>query len=589
MSYKSAIGQFQELVEKHPDRSLFTFVKDNGRDTDTLTSVQAHARAQSIAQALLNEYKLQAGDRVLLVYPAGLEFIEAFIGCLYAGIIPVPVPPPIPLRPDIGLPGFTAIATDSQAKAQLTCQSYSMGRSFGKILNFLKPKTEWPELPWIITDKINTSKDNLNSERPRVPQASDLAFLQYTSGSTRSPRGVCISYGNIWAQTQLLKNDNLMKWEGAGVFWMPHYHDFALIGGIISAMCGNYQVVLFSAAAFLRRPGMWGEILTQFKATHTGAPDFGYRLLIQKTTEEERANWDLSSLKVLMNAAEPIREKTVDILLQGLEVAKFNPKAFCPSYGLAEHTIAVSVHGTRRFTFERESLERIGHQVNPVSSRKNDGSEVTLFSTGKPCAGVSVQIVDPETGKSLPEHHVGEIWVDSWNKAMGYFGKPEESVARFEATCEGSSQKWLRTRDLGVVIDGELVITGRLDDLITIRGRNIYPQDLEGTVADADSRIRTGRVLAFGIQDKNQVYLVLELKEDEPSIELMNSVTNSARTILLQEVGLPEVTFLIVPKGTIPKTTSGKLQRNKCRLDWMNGKLPILKIDEPLSSGGEQS
>ncbi|MBL7714418.1 MAG: fatty acyl-AMP ligase [Bdellovibrionales bacterium] len=582
MKYESALAQFRSLNQKYPDRVLYTSIAENGKDVSTFTTRQAYDRAEQIAHALINDYSLKSGDRVLLVYPPGLEFVEAFIGCLMAGIIPVPVPPPIPLRPDLGLPGYVSTVTDCQAKAQLTCQSYSVSRTFGRILGILKPSAKWPDLPWIVTDKIQVVSGK-RSVPELDPEKNQIAFLQYTSGSTRAPRGVCISFGNLRAQTYLLKTDNLMKWDGGvGVFWMPHYHDFALIGGIISAMCGNYEVVLFSASSFLKRPGLWGEILTRYRATHTGAPDFGYHLLIKKTTPEERAKWDLSSMTVMMNAAEPIRQRTVDALLQELKPARLNPDAFCPSYGLAEHTIAVSVHGKKRFTFKRDTLEKLGQKAHWTRLPAGDPNEVTLFGCGKPCEGVLVRIVDPETLKELPEGHVGEIWVDSENKAKGYFGRPDESAARFEAKLEGHTNTWLRTRDLGVICEGEIVITGRLDDLLTIRGRNIYPQDAEGWVADADPRVRPGRVLAFGIQEQNQVFIVVELKEEKPSEEVMSEVASNARIVLLQEMGLPEAVFIFVPQGTIPKTTSGKLQRNRCRADWLAGKLSHFKVDQGL-------
>jgi acyl-CoA synthetase (AMP-forming)/AMP-acid ligase II len=579
--YRSAVAQFRELAARFPNRRLYTFVKDDGTTEVTLTCAEALVRAESVASGLLSEHGLKAGDRVLLVYPPGLEFVEAYLACLLVGVVPVPVPPPMPLRPEAGLPGYVAIATDSGAVAQLTCRAYSVTRTFGRVLLALKAGPKWPDLPWIVTDTIRNSVDE-KMDRSRDPREAEVAFLQYTSGSTRAPRGVRITFGNIWAQTQLLIHDNGMDWKGAGLFWMPHYHDFALIGGIVCAMCGNYEVVLLSASAFLRRPAVWGELLTRYHATHTGAPDFGYFLLATKTTPEERAKWDFRSLRVMMTAAEPIRPQTVDLLFEALKPTGFDPEAFCPSYGLAEHTVAVALHGKKRFTLSRVSLEKIGTHVEPLPSGSSDSNAVELFGCGPPCRGVSVEIVDPNSEKVLGEGYVGEIWVDSGSKAAGYLGHEAESVAKFEARLPGSERRWLRTRDLGVLYEGELVVVGRLDDLVSIRGRNLYPQDAEGLVAIADPRIRAGRVLAFGVQAESRLYVVIELKDDQPTDGLMREVASSARILLQQELGVPESVLIFVPKGTIPKTTSGKLQRNKCRADWLAGRLETLRVDRGL-------
>jgi acyl-CoA synthetase (AMP-forming)/AMP-acid ligase II len=273
-----------------------------------------------------------------------------------------------------------------------------------------------------------------------------------------------------------------------------------------------------------------------------------------------------------MNAAEPIRAKTVDALLAALAPAKFNPEAFCPSYGLAEHTVAVAVHGRKRFHLERASLETIGGPVRRAPA--GAGDTVELFGCGKPCAGVEVRIVDPERHIALPDGHLGEIWVDSGSKAGGYFNHDEASRERFQARLEGSERNWLRTRDLGFFLEGELVIAARLDDLITLRGRNLFPQDIETVVAEADARVRTGRVLAFAHPEENRVYVV--------AAEQFAEVAMAARTFLQQELALPEVTFLFAPNGTIPKTTSGKLQRNKCKARWVAGELPTLHTDRGL-------
>lgn len=541
----SVVEIAKKLASETPDRTTFTFVDDGGKVAATLTCKQAYERASQIAEKLVHEYHLQKGDRALLVYPQGLEFVEAFLACLLAGVVPVPVPAPMPLRPEVGLLGYTAIAKDSGAKVQLTSQFYSRTRSFGRILQALKNGPKWPDLPWIVTDVIRGKLFE-----PKTPAPSDLAFLQYTSGSTRAPRGVCVSFGNISDHTKLLASElQLGRPESTAVFWMPHYHDFALIGGIINALCGIHHYVSFSATGFLRRPALWGELIHRFRATHMGAPDFGYRLFTLQTTPEQRAAWDLSPMVAAICAAEPIKPKTVDEFLKAFEVSRLDPAAFCPSYGLAEHVVAVTLHGRKRFMVE--GAERLG--------------------CGIPAPGVEVKIVD------------GEIWVDSTSKAQGYFGRADESELKFGGTLPGSDRRWLRTGDYGLLIEGELVVLGRMDDMIIFRGKNIFPQDAEGIVADSDARVRPGRVLAFALPDQeSELAVVLELKEGHENEAEINEVAQNARALLQQELGIPRATLIFVPQGTIPKTSSGKLQRSKCKAEWLAGRLAVIRVDGSL-------
>ncbi len=563
--FQSVVEISKNLSLKTPDRVIFTFVDDSGKVVSTLTCKEVYTRAQQISDSLVNSHHLKKGDRVLLVYPQGLEFVEAFLACLLAGLIPVPVPAPMPLRPDIGLLGYIAIANDCKASAQLTSQSYSRTRSFGRILLALKNGPKWPDLPWIVTDEINSKQ----LFEPNFPKPEELAFLQYTSGSTRAPRGVCLSYENIFEQTKLLKKElQLGRPESTAVFWMPHYHDFALIGGVINALCGIHHYVSFSTTGFLRRPSLWGELLHRFRATHMGAPDFGYRLFTIQSTPEQRLSWDFTPMVTAICAAEPIRSKTVNDFISAFETSKLNPEAFCPSYGLAEHTVAVTLHGKKRFVI--------------------DGK--TIFGCGTPGEGVQVKIVDPISNLEVNEGEMGEIWVDSLSRSRSYFGRVEESIEKFQGKLIDSDRSWLRTGDLGAIMDGEIVVHGRLDDMITFRGRNIFPQDAEGLISDADPRVRPGRVLAFAIPisddgesyQENELGIVIELKDGFENETAISEVAQISRIMLQQEMGIPRAVLIFVPQGTIPKTSSGKLQRTKCKTDWFSDKLKTIKVDRGL-------
>ena len=580
--YQSVNEKIKYLHDTFPDRILFRFSNLKGEITETFTCKEIYSRAREIAFSLIHIHDLKPGDHVLLVYPPGLAFVESFLACLLAGIIPVPVPPPQPLRPEIGLHGYTAIASSSNAVAQLTSNAYSKSRTFGRILQALKFGPKWPDLPWIITDTIKA--ENPFQFDPICPNAGEVAYLQYTSGSTREPRGVSITFGNLWAQTALLKNDNHMEWDRSSVFWMPHYHDFALVGGIICAFCGNYDTVLFAAESFIRRPALWGELLTRYHASHTGAPDFGYRLFTLKTTQEERAQYDFSQLEVMMTAAEPIRPTTIDQMLIAFRDSKLKTQTICPSYGLAEHTVAVALNGKKRFFLDRESISQIGNSIKALN--QNEPGTIELFGCGPPCQGVELRIVNPSNKEALGPGTVGEIWVDSPSKAKDYFGRPEESKLKFEASLHHSDRKWLRTGDLGAVIENELVILGRIDDVILFRGKNIFPQDIEGLISENESRVRTGRVLAFGVPEDDLIFIIVETKDKSPSPQMLNELSISIRGLLQQEIGIAQAILIYAPHGTIPKTTSGKLQRNKCKTDWLAGKLPSIKMDRGMVESG---
>ncbi|MFI4918384.1 MAG: fatty acyl-AMP ligase [Legionellales bacterium] len=581
-SYQSLLALLDSLAEKTPERDMYTFIGDDGQVVATLNCHEIWLRAQQIAHGLLVRHHLSPGDCVLLVYPPGLAFVEALLGCLYAGIIPVPVPPPMPVNPEAGLSGYTARAIDCKAVAQLTNEPYSTSRTFGRIRQALTFGTKWPKLPWIVTDRLHGDA----SVPPLVAKENDIAFLQYTSGSTRAPRGVCITYGNIWDQIVLNRVELDMSAEARSLIWMPHYHDFTLISGILNAAAGNNQLIMFSPMGFLRRPALWGELLHRFQATHTAAPDFGYKLFTQRTTAEERAAWDLSSLRVVMSAAEPIHAHTVDAFLNSFASSGLNPAAFCPAYGLAEHTVTVSVWGRQRFQVDRDALEQ---QLLLKPAGKHVPS-IELFGCGAPSRGVDLQIVDPIHLTPLPCDQIGEIWVNSPSKAQGYFSHPDETAFKFAARLTQeltenttTAPSWLRTGDLGALYHGEIVVVGRLDDMIVLGGRNVFPQDIEYIIGSCDPRIKPGRVIAFGTQSlaeqESELVAVFELRAQSPNSSELSAVGQIIRVSLQQELGLTKITLVFAQQGSVPKTTSGKLQRKKCCADWMSGIIPCLKVD----------
>ncbi|MBL9038749.1 MAG: fatty acyl-AMP ligase [Archangium sp.] len=561
------IESLRRLAEQRPSAPLYTYVDERGA-ASTLTAPEMRHRALGLAHALVNDAGLQRGDRVLLVYPPGLEFVTALLGCMHAGLIAVPTAPP-----QLGLEAMFAIARDCKASAALTCRSFHDApgaervRQAGQATGLSR---------WLVTDAMPTSAELT----PLPVEPNDTAVIQYTSGSTGTPRGVCISYRNL--QHQLVAERHALQFdiESCYVFWLPHYHDFGLITAILGAAHGNGQVVFTSPAAFLRTPRMWGELLTKYRATHTASPDFGFKLFVKRTTPEERATWDLRSLRVLSSAGEPIRASTVDALLEALKPCGLDPATFAPCYGLAEHTVGITMFGHIRRRFSRSAMENDNRAVV-----QRDGDVVELFGCGPAGIDIAVRIVDPATRRALSEGQVGEVWADSASKALGYYGRDEETRETFFAQLEGdASRGWLRTGDLGALVDGELFITGRIKDMVILGGRNIYPQDVEEVVTEHHPLVRPGHVACFGVPDADgeQLVVVAELREENPTANQLADIGRAARAAMNKALGVPRFVLVLAKRDAVPRTTSGKLRRRSCRAAFLDNTIPNYVVDRGL-------
>ena len=548
----------------------------------------------ALAARLVGELGFAPGERVLLVYPPSPEFVVAFVGCLTAGLVPVPVAPPNPFKLDSELKTFEAVAGDSGSVAVLTSKSYQRAKRLAAAKDlFTRRGGAWANLPWHLTDlRSDGTASDVSATTPRLPGPDETAFLQYTSGSTSNPKGVMISHGNITHQLRINADDLDLGGDSRAVFWVPHFHDFCLVSGILSALNGHALLYLMSPITFLRRPHLWFEVMSRVGATHTAAPDFAYRLAVRKTTPEQRQRWDLSSLTVAMSAAEPVRQTTVDDFIRAFATSGFSADAFCPAYGLAEHTVGVSVGGRRRLQVDRTQLEGQG-KITVAGEGTPENDVLTLFGCGPPSAEVEVRIVDPETHRALGDGEIGEIWVDSPSKALGYYGLPElsDEVFRARLVDEPDELEYLRTGDLGFVFEGEVFITGRLKDLIILRGRNVYPQDLEESVFSAHPLIRQGRAVAFSVpgsassnghEERERIAVMLEVGAKKPSPLELDEVVADVRTRVQREHGISCDLVLVAPPGEILKTTSGKLRRQACRQAYLDGELAgsLLRLDE---------
>jgi acyl-CoA synthetase (AMP-forming)/AMP-acid ligase II len=558
------------------EEPLFTWISEDGGESGHLTAGPLLETAGAIAGFLRHECRIEPGERAILAYPPGLAFINAFIGCLDAGVVPVPVSPPSPARLSVELPILHGIAQDCGARVVLTDGSYNTARQAAAAKQGLEESS--PAMSWHSTTEISPGKWPLASHHARL---SDLACLLYTSGSTSQPRGVMISHENMLHQVTFNAAALGLRPQARAVMWLPHYHAFGLITGILNAAMGNGRLYLMSPFTFIQRPDIWCDTMSRVDATHTCAPDFGYALAVQKTTPEQRTGWNLSALEKAGSGSEPVRRSTVEAFVEAFSVSGFRREAFCPVYGLTEHTVGISVAGRATFRADRRALERAG-----VLMQSSNGDETFLYGCGKPGRDIVVRIVDPLTFRQAPDGHVGEIWADSPSKALGYFNQEDQTQAAFRARLapeESDSREYLRTGDLGALLEGELVITGRLKDLIILQGRNLYPQDIEDAVRGVHPAVQPNGVAAFATtvspdgseRAQEGAVVVVELSQPPPGPSTAREVADAVHNAVLQRMRLPLVAVVVAPIGGIARTPNGKAKRYACRQAFDTGQYAL--------------
>jgi acyl-CoA synthetase (AMP-forming)/AMP-acid ligase II len=567
------VDRLREKSGRQAEEPLFSWIGEAGGETGHLTSDSLLKTAGAIGEFFRKECRMETGDRAILAYPPGLDFINAFIGCLAAGIVPVPVSPPNPARLSLELPILHGIAQDCGARVVLTESLYSVAREAAIAKQGLE--ISFPALAWHSTNEISAE---IRPAAWHQPKLSDLACLLYTSGSTSRPKGVMISHENILHQVTFNADALGLGKDARAVMWLPHYHGFGLITGILNAAMGNGRLYLMSPFTFIQQPGIWCETISRVGATHTFAPDFGYALAVQKTTPEQRIQWNLSTLEAAGSGSEPVRHSTVEAFVEAFSVSGFRREAICPVYGLTEHTVGVSVAGRAVFRADRRALERAG-----VLLDASGNDETFLYGCGKSGQDIVVRIVDPLTFREMPNGHVGEIWVDSRSKALGYFNQEDETAVTFRARLaseEADSREYLRTGDLGALAEGELVITGRLKDLIIVQGRNLYPQDIEEAVRAAHAAIQPNGVAAFATtvssdgseQSQEGAVIVVEVSQSPVGPETAQEVAEAVHNTALQRMRLPLRAVVVTPIGGIAKTPTGKAKRYACRQAFESGK-----------------
>jgi acyl transferase domain-containing protein/acyl-CoA synthetase (AMP-forming)/AMP-acid ligase II/NADPH:quinone reductase-like Zn-dependent oxidoreductase/acyl carrier protein len=562
MTTSSIVGILRRRAQEEPGQQLFTYLEDGENEGASLTAGELDLKSRTLA-AYLQERGL-SGQRILLAYPPGLDFIIGFFGCLYAGVIAVPVYPPRRNRHDARL---DAIAQDADVAMVMTTgeiadESEQRGSGVLKIL------------PWLATDRpLAASPDDWQSPR-LAPQ--DIAYLQYTSGSTGVPRGVMVSHDNVIQNSKSILAAVTICSEACAVTWLPSFHDMGLVDGILQPLYTGFCCYLMAPQAFIERPVRWLQAISRHRATHSGGPDFGYRLCVDRVTVEERDALDLSCWVNAYSGAESVRAETLRRFAEYFASTGFQSHYFFPCYGMAETTLIVSggplFDAPKVLDVEAAALEQ--HRV-VLAATEHTGKR-TVVGCGQPCINTEVAIVQPNTGRRCRQDGVGEIWVAGASVTQGYWNRPAETAESFAALIEGTGEgPFLRTGDLGFMYNGQLYITGRLKDLIIIRGRNHYPQDIEQTSEKSHLSLRPGAAAAFSVEVEGEERLVLvhEVKRAWLRKFDVAEVAASICAAVTAEHDVAVHALCFVKPSRLPMTSSGKVQRRNAKAAWLSGEL----------------
>ena len=556
------------LVELLQHRALhqgddigFRFLVDGESELVEWSYADLDRKARAIATSL-QSMGLE-GERALLLYPSGLEFVAAFFGCLYAGVTAVPAYPP---RRNRNMARIDAIANDAEAKIALTTFDV-----LERVQTMISDTPSLQQIRWRATDQWDESLSD-SWQRPDV-HGETMAFLQYTSGSTGTPKGVMLSHANLMHNSAMIAYAFEHTRSGSGCFWLPLYHDMGLIGGILQPLYMGKQNTLFSPTHFLQKPVRWLKMISQTGCTISGGPNFAYDLCVEKVTAEQKTTLDLSRWALAFNGAEPVRADTIDRFSKAFAECGFRREAFYPCYGLAEATLIVT-GGFKQAPPVVKSFQNEAFEKNDVIETEPDADDSReIVGSGGNLLDQQIVIAEPETYESLGDNRVGEIWVSGPSVAGGYWKRDDLTKEIFQARLSDGRGPFLRTGDLGFLRDGELFVTGRLKDLLIFRGVNHYPQDIEHTTQSAHEHVAhcAGAAIQVGEEGSERLVLVQETVRrrdlDFPSI------IEAIRKKVAGTHELPIEAIVLIKTRSIPKTSSGKIQRHACRDGYLAGTL----------------
>ncbi|MEI2831855.1 non-ribosomal peptide synthetase [Pseudomonas mosselii] len=556
----SLVQALAQRAAQTPERIALRFLADAPGEQAVLSYRDLDQRARTIAAAL--QARAGFGERAVLLFPSGPDYVAAFFGCLYAGVIAVPAYPPESSRQH-HQERLLSIIDDAEPRLLLTVEALSDS------LQGLEALAGASAPGLLAVDRL----DPQLAGQWREPElkGNDIAFLQYTSGSTALPKGVQVSHGNLVANEQLIRQGFGIDLNPDDVIvsWLPLYHDMGLIGGLLQPIFSGVPCVLMSPGYFLARPLRWLQAISEYGGTISGGPDFAYRLCSERVSEAALAGLDLSRWRVAYSGSEPIRQDSLDTFAEKFAACGFDASSFFASYGLAEATLFVS--GSRRgqgigaLELDAEAF---------AANRAEPGKGSVLMSCGYPQPGHAVRIVEPQQLQVLADNQVGEIWAGGPSIALGYWRNPEASARTF---VEMDGQTWLRTGDLGFMRDGEVFVTGRLKDMLIVRGQNLYPQDLEKTLEREVEVLRKGRVAVFAVDDQGEegIGVAVEISRNVQKAHTPEALITTLRRVIADACRQAPAVVLLLNPGALPKTSSGKLQRSACRLRMNDGSLDI--------------
>ncbi|GAA2848123.1 fatty acyl-AMP ligase [Streptosporangium fragile] len=544
----------------NPDRPALTFV-DYGASRDgvaiTLSYGELDRRVRALAVRLTGEF--DAGSPAAILCPHGPDYVVAFLGCLYAGLVAVPVFPPDQFRGNLGL---TAILADCRPRCLLTTTAAK-----GDVAALPVPGAP----PLVVVDE---EQDDAGRWAAPDLEAQPLAYLQYTSGSTRAPSGVRITHRNLMTAVAQMRERWEYTQDNVGVSWLPYFHDMGLVSGIALPLGSGGHAVHLTPYAFIQRPYRWLRLISEYRADWSAAPNFALDLCVRRVTEEQKKRLDLSNLGVLCNGAEPIRLSSLEAFSAAFSGTGFTHRAHASGYGLAEATLTLTASTGQVVlgTFDRAALG-VG-RVRPCA--EDDPMAWRIVSSGTPLSGVEVRVVDPVTRAAAPPGATGEIWARGPNIGDGYWDRPGRTAEVFGGRLAGADGRWLRTGDVGFLHEGELYVTGRIKDLIIVDGRNHYAADLEVTVERADPEMRPRNVAAFGVDGEGEggerLVVLAELRHDVIAApDRHERFLRAARRALATHHGVEPHDLVLVPPGALPRTTSGKVRRGTCRERYLDG------------------